>query len=184
MAGSHGCLTQTLESSSAWLNKALAMQCLHLLTYVGPEVVTEARQHGEEIFPAEAVSSIQRIVISVVQQDPPSSTHCSHRLYLHMVASALSVLYNLVVCAPGQVLGSIIVTACRPFAFYGLPGYSHGDLVDRCPTPPMEFSLSSTQDSDSSNRVSGPLSSFHLGVFPHVTRGCQILVLLGDASNR
>ncbi|XP_063860757.1 HEAT repeat-containing protein 6-like isoform X2 [Scylla paramamosain] len=152
LAGSHGCLTHTLESSSAWLNKALAMQCLHLLTYVGPEVVTEARQRGEEIFPAEVVSSIQRIVIAVVQQDPPSPIHCSHRLYLHLMASGLSVLYNLVVCAPGQVLGNIIVTACRPFAFYGLPGYSHGDLVDHCPTPSMDFSLSPTQDSDSSSR--------------------------------
>ncbi|XP_050714863.1 HEAT repeat-containing protein 6-like [Eriocheir sinensis] len=152
LAGSHGCLPHILESNPAWHNKALAMQCLHLLTYVGPEVVTEARQRGEEIFPAEAVSSIQRIVIMVVQRDPPSGAQCSHRLYLHLVASSLSVLYNLVVCAPGQVLGNIIITACRPFAFYGLPGYSHGDLVDPCPTPPLELSLSSTQDSDSSSR--------------------------------
>lgn len=130
------------------------MQCLHLLTYVGPEVVAEARQCGVEIFPAEVVSSIQRIVIMVVQRDTPSSAQCSHRLYLHLVASSLSVLYNLVVCAPAQVLGNIIITACRPFAFYGLPGYSHEDLVDRCPTPPLELSLSSTHDSDSSSRVS------------------------------
>lgn len=137
------------------------MQCLHLLTYVGPEVVAEARQQGEEIFPAEVVSSIQRIVIMVVQQDPPNTALCSHRLYLHLVASALSVLYNLVVCAPGHVLGNIIITACRPFAFYGLPGYSHGDLVESCPTPPLDLSLSSAQDSDSFNRVS---SCSHLSV--------------------
>ena len=141
------------------------MQCLHLLTYVGPEVVTDARQHGEDIFPAEVVSSIQRIVIAVVQQDPPSPTQCSHRLYLHLVASALSVLYNLVVCAPGQVLGNIIVTACRPFGYYGLPGYSHGDLMDHCPTPPMDFTLSPMQDSDSSSRVSGSPFPSHIFFF-------------------
>ncbi|XP_042229695.1 HEAT repeat-containing protein 6-like isoform X2 [Homarus americanus] len=152
LAGSKGSLIYTLESGSSCRNRALAMQCLHLLTYVTPEVVAEARQHNEEIFPAAVVSSIQRIVIYVLKQPLPSPDVCSHKLYLHLVASALSVLYNLVVCAPNDVLGNIIVSACRPFVFYGLPGFAHNELVKHTTSPEVDIPLSSGMDSDSSSR--------------------------------
>ncbi|XP_069168799.1 HEAT repeat-containing protein 6 isoform X1 [Procambarus clarkii] len=152
LAGSKGSLILTLESDTSWRNQALAMRCLHLLTYVTPEVVAEARQHGEEIFPAEVVSSIQRIVIGILRQSLPSPDLCSHKLYLHLVASALSVLYNLIVCAPNDVLGSIIVSACRPYVFYGLPGFAHSQLVQHTASLQVDIPLSSGIESDSSSR--------------------------------
>lgn len=130
------------------------MQSLHLLTYVTPEVLAEARQHGDVIFPAEVVSNIQRIVIGALKQPVPSPELCSHKLYLHLVASSLSILYNLVVCAPNDVLGSIIISACRPFVFYGLPGFAHSELVQHAASPQVDVPLSSGRDSDSSSKVS------------------------------
>ncbi|XP_053631163.1 HEAT repeat-containing protein 6 isoform X1 [Cherax quadricarinatus] len=152
LAGTKGSLTLTLDSNSPWQNQALAMRCLHLLTYVAPEIVAESRQHNEEIFPAEVVSTIQRIVIGILRQPLPNPDLCSHKLYLHLVASALSVLYNLVVCAPNDILGNIIVSTCRPFVFYGLPGFAHSELVQHTASPEVEVPLSSGMESDSSSR--------------------------------
>lgn len=160
LAGSKGSLILTLESGSPWQNQALAMQCLHLLTYVTPEVITEARQHGDEIFSSEVVSSIQRIVIGILKLSLPSPDLCPHKVYLHLVASSLSVLYNLVVCAPNDVLGNIIVSACRPFVFYGLPGFAHSELVQHTPGTEVDIPLSSGMDSDSSSRVSTLMLDF------------------------
>ncbi|XP_069990164.1 HEAT repeat-containing protein 6-like [Penaeus vannamei] len=152
LGGARGSLIQALEAGSPWNFQASAMQCLHHLTYVTPEIVTEARQHCDEIFPAEVVSSIQRIVIHVLKQQQPNSDSCSHRLYMHLIASALSVLYNLVVCAPNDVLGNIIVSACRPFVFYGLPGFTHDELVQHTSGPEVDIPQSSGVESDASSR--------------------------------
>ncbi|XP_071518174.1 HEAT repeat-containing protein 6 isoform X2 [Panulirus ornatus] len=152
LAGSKGSLIYTLESGSLWQNQALAMQCLHLLTYVTPEVITEARQHDDEIFPSEVVSNIQRIVIGILKQPLPIPDLCPHKVYLHLVASSLSVLYNLVVCAPNDVLGNVIVSACHPFVFYGLPGFPHSELVQHTTGTEVDISPSSGMESDSSSR--------------------------------
>ncbi|XP_037791057.1 HEAT repeat-containing protein 6-like [Penaeus monodon] len=152
LGGTRGSLIQALEAGSPWSFQASAMQCLHHLTYVTPDIVTEARQHCDEIFPAEVVSSIQRIVIHVLKQQQPNSDSCSHILYMHLIASALSVLYNLVVCAPNDVLGNIIVSACRPFVFYGLPGFTHDELVQHTSGPEVDIPQSSGVESDASSR--------------------------------
>ncbi|XP_042874779.1 HEAT repeat-containing protein 6-like [Penaeus japonicus] len=152
LGGTRGSLIKALEVGSPWSVQASAMQCLHHLTYVTPEIITEARQHCDEIFPAEVVSSIQRIVIHVLKQKQPSLDLCPHRLYMHLIASALSVLYNLVVCAPNDVLGNIIVSACRPFVFYGLPGFAHDELVQHASGPEVDIPQSSGVESDASSR--------------------------------
>ncbi|KAK3866666.1 hypothetical protein Pcinc_027818 [Petrolisthes cinctipes] len=154
LGGSKGSLVQMLEGRWSWRVKNQAMQCLHLLTYVSPEVVTEARQRGEEIFPPDVVSSIQRVVIGILRQPPPdSSVGVYQRPYLHLVASGISVLYNLVICAPGDVLGNIIVSTCRPFIFCGLPGYNHTELLMNTVTASdVDISLSSGVESDSAAR--------------------------------
>ncbi|XP_064083632.1 HEAT repeat-containing protein 6-like isoform X2 [Macrobrachium nipponense] len=152
LAGTQGSLIRTLEFSSSYYVLAPAMQCLHLLTYVTPEVITETRQHGDEIFPAEVVSSIQRIVIRILKQPLPIPTICPHKLYLNLIASALNIIYNLVVCAPNDVLGNIIVSACRPFVFYGLPGFAHSDLMRYVTEAEVDIPISSGVDSDVSSR--------------------------------
>lgn len=146
---------QVLEGSWSWRVKAQAMQCLHLLTYITLEDVIEARQQGEEIFPPDVVSSIQRVVIGMLKQPPPdTSLRGHHRPYLHLVASGISVLYNLVICSPGDVLGNVIVSTCRPFIFYGLPGYNHSDLLMNYITASeVDITLSSGVESDSTARV-------------------------------
>lgn len=150
---------QVLEGSWSWRVKTQAMQCLHLLTYVSPEVVTEARQQGEEIFPPDVVSSIQRVVIGILRQSPPdTSVRILHRPYLQLVASGISVLYNLVICSPGNVLSTIIVSTCRPFIFYGLSGYNHSDLLmHNITASEVDIAISSGVESDSAARVSHQL---------------------------
>lgn len=148
-----------LQGNWSWRVKTQAMQCLHLLTYVSPEVVMEARQQGEEIFPPDVVSNIQRVVTGILRQPPPdTSIRSHHRPYLHLVASGISVLYNLVICSPGDVLGNIIVSACRPFIFYGLSGYKHSELLmHNITASEVDISISSGVESDSAARVSHQL---------------------------
>ena len=154
LSGTKGSLIATLESNPSYRIQAPAMQCLHLLTYVTPEVIAETRQHGDEIFPAEVVSCIQRVVIRILKQQLPSPPQCPHKLYLHLIASSLNVIYNLVVCAPNDVLGNIIVSACRPFIFYGLPGFAHSELMQYVTEAEVDIPVSSGIDSDVSSKVS------------------------------
>ncbi|XP_068227049.1 HEAT repeat-containing protein 6 isoform X2 [Palaemon carinicauda] len=152
LAGTQGGLIRTIEFNASYYILAPTMQCLHLLTYVTPEVITETRQLGEEIFPAEVVSSIQRIVIRILKQPSPIPCICPHKLYLNLITSCLNVIYNLVVCAPNDVLGNIIVSACRPYMFYGLPGFAHSELMQYATETEIDIPVSSGVDSDVSSR--------------------------------
>ncbi|KAK7075377.1 hypothetical protein SK128_007681, partial [Halocaridina rubra] len=142
-----------MEHDSSWHIQAPAMQCLHLLTYVSPEVITEAHRLGDEIFPPEVVSNIQRIAIRVLKQNIATPSAHQHKLYLYLVTSALNIIYNLVVCAPNDILGSIIVSACHPFIFFGLPGFTHTNLMQNSVGLEVDMPVSSCTDSDTSSRT-------------------------------
>ncbi|KAK7070059.1 hypothetical protein SK128_021268 [Halocaridina rubra] len=153
LAGPRGSLIQIMEHDTSWHIQAPAMQCLHLLTYVSPEIIAEARQLGDEIFPPEVVSNIQRVAIRVLKQNIANPSAHQHKLYSCLVASALNVIYNLVVCAPNDILGSIIVSACHPFIFFGLPGFIHTDLMQNSVGLEVDIPVSSRIDSDTSSRT-------------------------------
>ncbi|CAL4091003.1 unnamed protein product, partial [Meganyctiphanes norvegica] len=152
LAGACGSLIYTLESAKvSWYHKVLSMNCLHLLTYVSPEAVTTGVRESTDLKYRGKVKTNQKLVFEHIVKG--TQKPCRKAIYLGLTASTLSVLYNLAVCAPGDVLGNIIVSACRPFVFYGLPGVAHKELFQNSTNAVLSIPIvTAGTESDSSTR--------------------------------
>lgn len=123
LGGSCGSLIMVLESPNCSNCCYIeTIKALHHLTFAQSDIVNQAKSCGKSVYPSEVTASVQRIVISIIKHQSLSIEKFSQIEYLHLVISCLSILYNLVICAPEEVFGNVILNASHSFAFYNLPG--------------------------------------------------------------
>ena len=172
-----------LENSHIkWPCRLTSAKCLHHLTYAPPEIVALARQNQTTILPEVVIGSVQRTIIRLIQQPIPSNKAFPMHCYLKTISSSLSILFNLVICAPKNILGNIIISTCRPFVFHGLPGVSHEDLVQENIEKLIDMTVSSEMDSDAASRVFIIFQNIFLS-YNQSYRNCKLTFLFNQSIN-
>ena len=124
-------LISLIESSKLVDGSLIALKCLHHIVFFNHDEASKLSQEdyinsSQDCTSAVKISpqlfaSLQRISLSILKNEIEDKTNKSLVKESQVYSCCLSILYNLTISSPDQLLGSIVVNACYHYSFYGVP---------------------------------------------------------------